>query len=218
MPSLPLGASLRGRSLTMGASLRAGLLLTFGALLPALGASLRTVVPALGATLSCLAVLLATLRAELSLGFAVLLLAGFVALLLGFTALLPVLAVLLAGFTALLLLVCEALLRAAASREIFEERLLVDAVDLEAADLFAPAFAAFTFEEEPLLLLPAVAVPVAAPLLVGELFCTLVEEDEAVLAVLLDCPITSFGLTHIITMMRESAISANFFMTVICLG
>ncbi|MBO6068977.1 MAG: hypothetical protein J6T49_01440 [Bacteroidales bacterium] len=118
-----------------------------------------------------------------------------------------------------LLLVFATLLCVAASREIFVERLLVAAVDLEAVDLLAPALAVFIVEEEPLLLLEvAAALLVAAPLLVGELFCTLVEEVEAVLAVLLDCPITSVGLTHIITMMRESAISANFFMTVICLG
>ena len=109
-----------------------------------------------------------------------------------------------------LLFVRAALLWLAVSREILVERLLAEAVDLVAV---------FTFEEEPLLLLEvAAALLVAAPLLVGELFCTLVEEVEAVLAVLLDCPITSVGLTHIITMMRESAISANFFMTVICLG
>lgn len=118
-----------------------------------------------------------------------------------------------------MLLVFATLLCVAASREIFVERLLVAAVDLEAVDLLAPALAVFIVEEEPLLLLEvAAALLVAAPLLVGELFCTLVEEVEAVLAVLLDCPITSVGLTHIITMMRESAISANFFMTVICLG
>jgi len=35
---------------------------------------------------------------------------------------------------------------------------------------------------------------------------------------LLDCPIASAGLTHIITMMRESAINARFFMTVILFG
>jgi hypothetical protein len=112
------------------------------------------------------------------------------------------------------------LLWLAVSREILEERLLVAAVDLEAEALLAPPLLAeFIVEEEPLLLLPAVAaLLLAAPLRVGELFCTLVEEVEAVLAVLLDCPITSVGLTHIITMMRESAISANFFMTVICLG
>jgi hypothetical protein len=109
-----------------------------------------------------------------------------------------------------LLLARAVLLCVAVSREILVERLLAAAVDLVAV---------FTFEEEPLLLLDvAAALLVAAPLLAGELFCTLVEEVEAVLAVLLDCPITSVGLTHIITMMRESAISANFFMTVICLG
>lgn len=108
------------------------------------------------------------------------------------------------------LLARAVLLCVAVSREILVERLLAAAVDLVAV---------FIVEEELLLLLDvAAALLVAAPLLVGELFCTLVEEVEAVLAVLLDCPITSVGLTHIITMMRESAISANFFMTVICLG
>ena len=48
-----------------------------------------------------------------------------------------------------------------------------------------------------------------------ELFRTPVEE-VALFADLLDCPIAAFGLTHIITMMRESAINASFFMTVIC--
>jgi hypothetical protein len=146
-------------------------------------------------------VLLATLRAALSLGLG---------------ALLPTLRVAPA-----LLFVRAAVLCEAVSREILlVERLLLLAAGLAAVDLLAPPLLAeFIFEEEPLLLLPAVAaLLLAAPLLVGELFCTLVEEVEAVLAVLLVCPITSVGLTHIITMMRESAISANFFITVICLG
>lgn len=119
-----------------------------------------------------------------------------------------------------LLFVRAAVLCDAVSRVILlVERLLVLLAGLAAVDLLAPPLLAeFIVEEEPLLLLPAVAALLFAPLLVGELFCTLVEEVEAVLAVLLDCPITSVGLTHIITMMRESAISANFFMTVICLG
>ena len=60
-----------------------------------------------------------------------------------------------------------------------------------------------------------VAVDLLEPL-AGEFWRTLVE--EAGLADLLDCPIASVGLTHIITTMRESAISASFFMTVICYG
>lgn len=197
MRSLFLGGSLRvARALLRAAG---GLLLTFGASARPPSFTLVSVrTPDLGATLSCLAAVLATLRVEAvlaTLRFEVLTLRVAAA------ALLP-----------------APLLMLRVSRVLLIERLLAEGAVLVAVDLLeAPVLAAFIFEEEPLLLLPPVdTLLVAALLLAGEFFCTLVEEAE--LADLLDCPITSIGLTHIITMMRESAIGANFFMTVICLG
>ena len=192
-------------------------------------------VPAFEATLSCLSAVLATLRPALLLRFAAALLTLRlealtlrVALSLRFAASLVTLRVaellllrvdvptLRVAAAALLWLAPLLILRV--SRVLLIERLLAEGADLVAVDLLAAAvLAAFIFEEEPLLLLPPVdTLFVAALLLAGEFFCTLVEDAE--LADLLDCPITSIGLTHIITMMRESAIGANFFITVICLG
>ena len=154
-----------------------------------------------------------TLRVALSLRFAASLLTLRVAELLLLRVDVPTLRV---AAAALLWLVPLLILRV--SRVLLIERLLAEGAVLVAVDLLAePVLAAFIFEEEPLLLLPPVeTLFVAALLLAGEFFCTLVE--DAGLADLLDCPITSIGLTHIITMMRESAIGANFFITVICLG
>ena len=187
-----------------------GLLLTFGALF--LGASLRT--PSftlgalfLGATLSCLAELFAMLR------FALLLATLRLELLLGFATMLSLRVVLLLRFTA-----SFAILRVALSLRLAASLLMLR---VAAAVLWFPLVILRVSRDELLevRLLAAGAVLVAVDLLdplAGEFFCTLVE--DAVLADLLDCPITSIGLTHIITMMRESAISASFFMTVICLG
>ena len=223
----PLGGSLRMPSLVFGASLRtAGALLTLGALLLTFGVSARppsftlasTRVPDLGATLSCLLAVLATTRPALSLCLAAELLTlrvEVLAVLRVALSLLRVAVLTLRVAVAVLWLAPLLILRV----ELLVERLLAEgAVLVVADDLLTPllVLAAFIFEEEPLLLLPPLdTLPVAALLLAGE-FCTLVEVAE--LADLLDCPITSIGLTHIITMMRESAIGANFFMTVICLG
>ena len=212
-----------------------GLLFTLGASARPPSWTLASVrVPALEATLSCLSAVLATLRPALLLRFAAALLTLRlealmlrVALSLRFAAsvltlrvaellLLRVDVPTLRVAAALLWLVPLLILRV--SRVLLIERLLAEGAVLVAVDLLAePVLAAFIFEEEPLLLLPPVeTLFVAALLLAGEFFCTLVEDAE--LADLLDCPITSIGLTHIITMMRESAIGANFFITVICLG
>ena len=213
-----------------------GLLFTLGASARPPSWTLASVrVPAVEATLSCLSAVLVTLRPALPLRFAaaaltlrVEALTLRVALSLRFAASLVTLRVaellllrvdvptLRVAAAALLWLAPLLILRV--SRVLLIERLLAEGADLVAVDLLAAAvLAAFIFEEEPLLLLPPVdTLFVAALLLAGEFFCTLVEDAE--LADLLDCPITSIGLTHIITMMRESAIGANFFITVICLG
>lgn len=198
-----------------------GLLFTLGASARPPSWTLASVrVPAFEATLSCLSAVLATLRPALPLRFAAAALTLRVEALTLRVAELLLLRVdvptLRVAAAALLWLAPLLILRV--SRVLLIERLLAEGADLVAVDLLAAAvLAAFIFEEEPLLLLPpAETLFVAALLLAGEFFCTLVEDAE--LADLLDCPITSIGLTHIITMMRESAIGANFFITVICLG